>query len=599
MKSEYFYNKLDELFRSGSIQEAENYIIRTMEQVQKENDLPALISLANELGGVFRVTGRLEEAQKVYHVALETIRLLKLEGTEQHGTTLMNLASVHSEGKQASKALDLYEQAAEIFTKKGLAQDYRMAALYNNLSHVYDLLGKADQALHCAEKSLAAVKTLSGQEVELATTYSTLAVRYLNLQEEAKAEEALKEAERIFISLPGKSNVHYAATLNAFGDLRFRQQRYADAVSFFEKALNIITENYGKKSSYAEVSQKNLEKARNLLLQKKASPDVSGLREQNHSLNMRMTGLGLSEAYFDEIGRAMIREQFFQYEKYMAVGLVGEGSECFGFDDEFSESHDFGPGFCIWLPDDIYRAVGAEIQEAYNRLPKTYRNQSRVTTAEGGGRLGVFSINDYYKKYIGAGDIPKDPVEWLFMPETSLATVTNGKVFVDHWGEFSRIRSGLLNFYPQDTLLKKLAARIAMMSQAGQYNYERCMKRGETAAAYLSCGEFIKNTISAVYLLNGSYMPFYKWMFRGMDKLEHLKEIKPMLEQLAAMPDIPQNTTTKADLIESVCMKVRDELKRQGLIFGNDAFLNNHCRDLMSRIEDPRIKGLPVMFDGK
>jgi hypothetical protein len=312
-----------------------------------------------------------------------------------------------------------------------------------------------------------------------------------------------------------------------------------------------------------------------------------------------MTGLGLAEAYYDELGRAMIREQFPEYEKYMAVGLVGEGSECFGFDDELSESHDFGPGFCIWLPDDIYRAAGAQIQEAYNRLPKTYRNQSRQTTAEGGGRVGVFSIDEYYKKYTGAGDLPKDLVEWLFVPETSLATATNGKVFVDHWGEFSRIRSGLLNFYPQDILLKKLAARIAMMAQSGQYNYVRCMKRGETAAAYLSCGEFIKNTISTVYLLNRSYMPFYKWMFRGMDKLDHLKEIKPMLERLAAMPDTPQNTAAKTDVMEAVCITVRDELKRQGLISGNDAFLNNHCRDLMSNINDPRIKGLPVMFDGK
>ena len=84
-----------------------------------------------------------------------------------------------------------------------------------------------------------------------------------------------------------------------------------------------------------------------------------------------------------------------------------------------------------------------------------------------------------------------------------------------------------------------------------------------------------------------------------MGKLERLKEIKPMLEQLAATPDLPEHGERKAELIESVCIKVRDELKHQGLISGTDAFLNSHCRDLMSRINDPRIKGLPVMFDGK
>jgi hypothetical protein len=147
--------------------------------------------------------------------------------------------------------------------------------------------------------------------------------------------------------------------------------------------------------------------------------------------------------------------------------------------------------------------------------------------------------------------------------------------------------------------LKKLAARMAMMSQAGQYNYERCMKRKEYSAAYLSCSEFIKTAISAVYLLNGRYMPFYKWMFRGMDRLERLGDVKPLLEQLAAMPDLPENTLKKVMLIEDVCIKIGNELRKQGIIRGEDAFLNSHCHHVMSLISDEKIRSLPVMFDGK
>jgi hypothetical protein len=194
--------------------------------------------------------------------------------------------------------------------------------------------------------------------------------------------------------------------------------------------------------------------------------------------------------------------------------------------------------------------------------------------------------------------MPSGNVEWLFAPETSFCTVTNGKVFEDYAGEFSRIRSGLLDFYPRDILLKKLAARMAMMSQTGQYNYERCMKRKEQAAAYLSCGEFIRTTVSMVYLLNGRYMPYYKWMFRGMEALPLLRDVKPMLEQLAILPDVPENTKKKVSLIEEICVKIREELENQGFVKGRDPFLNSHCRDVMSQISDPQIKNLPVMFDG-
>lgn len=597
-----FFKELDTLFQTKNIEAAAKFITDAMERVQAENDLPALLAISNELGGIFRVTNRFAEAKKVYGVALETVKLLGLENTEQHGTTILNLASVYAEEKNAQEAIGLYEKAAAIFAGAGLQNDYRMAALYNNMSHAYDLMDNPQKALAYAERSLAIIRSLPGHDVELATSYTTVGTRLLKKAEYDEALKNLKEAERIFLSLPGKRNVHFAATLNSLGDLCYRQGKNADAAGYFERALEIIKENYGENKAYAEVAQ-NLAKVRNTVqgAAVQGTAGIFGMQTETPGLvnNMRMTGLGLSESYFGEYGRKMILEEFPEYRQYMAVGLVGEGSECYGFDDELSEDHDFGPGFCIWLPDHIYGQIGAQMKAAYGRLPKNYRNKYRAETLEGSGRVGVFSIGEFYKKYIGCTDVPKSNVEWLFAPETSLATATNGKVFEDHPGEFTRIRNGLLNYYPRDILLKKLAARMAMMSQTGQYNYERCMKRGEYAAAYLSCSEFVKSAISAVYLLNRKYMPFYKWMFKGMNGLERLKDVKSMLEQLLLIPDTSENTLKKVALIEDICIRVRDELRRQSIINGTDAFLNSHCRDIMALISDPQIRNLPVMFDGK
>ncbi len=67
-----------------------------------------------------------------------------------------------------------------------------------------------------------------------------------------------------------------------------------------------------------------------------------------------MKGLELSRAYYEEYGKPMIDTQLAQYKPYLAAGLVGEGSECLGFDDELSTDHDFGPAFCLWVPEELY-----------------------------------------------------------------------------------------------------------------------------------------------------------------------------------------------------------------------------------------------------
>ena len=137
------------------------------------------------------------------------------------------------------------------------------------------------------------------------------------------------------------------------------------------------------------------------------------------------------------------------------------------------------------------------------------------------------------------------------------------------------------------------------MAQAGQYNYERCMKRGNPAAAYMTCSEFIKASASAVFLLNRKYMPFYKWMFSAMESLTTLSEVKPMLERLAATQDTPENTTGKVQLIEEICILVRRELNHQGISSDTENFLNAHCAPIIQAISDPQIARLPILYDPK
>ena len=252
------------------------------------------------------------------------------------------------------------------------------------------------------------------------------------------------------------------------------------------------------------------------------------------------------------------------------------------------------------------------MRRAYRALPKDfYGFPPRKEEPYGGERVGVLCIDDFYRRQIGRGNGEFTMMEWLQVPETRLATVTNGQVFTDPLGQFTAIREKLLNFYPTDVCLKKMAARAAVMGQSGQYNYARCMRRGETVAASHALNEFVINTISMVFLLNKRYMPYYKWMHRAMLDLPILGQqvgglLKELVENGVSMDawdcEINENAPqalNSADrnvlLIEQICRLVTEELRRQNLSSETNSFITLHGASIMSRIRDPQIRGLHVM----
>lgn len=309
-----------------------------------------------------------------------------------------------------------------------------------------------------------------------------------------------------------------------------------------------------------------------------------------------MKGLQLSKQYYQTYGKPMLEQQFSQYINEIAVGLVGEGSECFGYDDQQSQDHDFFPRFCLFVPEEIYPQIAEPLQRAYDALPQEFIGYSRKNKLTE-GRDGVFGITSFYNRYTNCGAQPKDIIDWIKIPERFLATITNGEVFVDNKGEFTAARENFKRFYPRDAALKKLAARLAMMAQSGQYNYPRMANRSDYGACYLSQGEFVKNALSAIFILNRQYMPFYKWAFQKAKELPYLQSSVQKLERLIALPDGPANTWQKIQLIEDISQDIIQRLKMENLTSSNDSFLEPHAWQIMARIEDPRIKNLHIMAD--
>lgn len=311
-----------------------------------------------------------------------------------------------------------------------------------------------------------------------------------------------------------------------------------------------------------------------------------------------MKGLDLALNFFKEYGEPMLSAQFPEASKYIAVGLVGSGSECYGYDDEISRDHDFEPAFCIFIPDEdiINRKVEFELERAYAKLPKEYCGFKRAPlNPVGGNRHGVIRMGDFYAAKTGSRDGELSVYDWFNIPEHSLLEATNGEVFLDNYGLFTGIREKL-SYYPDDIRLKKIAGNLLLMGQSGQYNYNRLILRNDTAAAQLAVTEFVKSAMNVVFLLNRRYMPYYKWSFCALRKLPILSQLSLDFEFLISSGNDDELAKQKSETIESVCQKIAAELDAQGIARKTTTEMEQMAYAVNDKITDNEIRNLNILY---
>ncbi|NBI09593.1 DUF4037 domain-containing protein [Colidextribacter sp. OB.20] len=316
-----------------------------------------------------------------------------------------------------------------------------------------------------------------------------------------------------------------------------------------------------------------------------------------------MKGLELAQKYYEAYGREMIERVDPSLFARVSVGLCGEGSQCFDFDDEISRDHDFAPGFCVWLSDEDFSRYGHALRRAYDSLPDRFCGFSKESIIAG-NRLGVMTGGSFYRRFTGSPEGPQSNMDWLMTPEAHLASATNGRLFHNQNTAFSMTREKLLAFYPEDVRRKKIAARAAIMAQAGQYNLLRLIRREDKVAASLAFARFAEASISMAHLLNRRYTPFYKWGFYNMRTLPKLGGvIAPLLASLVRIPALigekpaPVVHEEAFQLTEEICAATAEELRAQALSYTPDSFLQGHISEIMEGIKDPQLRAMHPMTD--
>lgn len=308
-----------------------------------------------------------------------------------------------------------------------------------------------------------------------------------------------------------------------------------------------------------------------------------------------MKEIELSEKFYNEAVKPYIAQEFSDYENRIAAGLVGHGSECFGFDDETSKDHDHGTGLCLWIAREDDEKIGFRLMRAYDNLAKEYGVKGVERTYENGFR-GVFVIGDFYRRYTGADGAPSTWQGWLYTDGAYFAEATNGEVFCDDLGEFSKIRNEILQGMPEDVRIKKIASCAFKAAQSGQYNYARCLAHGEEGAAMLALCEFVRNAVELAFLLEKKHCPYYKWQFRAMNGLEKFSELRAPLEYLLTADNDETWRGVKKAMIEDISLALAKEINEQFALEMPTEYLEPFAFALQKRIKNAEIRNLHVVI---
>ncbi len=298
-----------------------------------------------------------------------------------------------------------------------------------------------------------------------------------------------------------------------------------------------------------------------------------------------------SRKFYEDHIAGMIKDRFPEYENRIAVGIAGEGSDCFGYDDHMSRDHDFGTGVCLWITDEDMHKFGNLLSIAYNEIAQQHPGFNLSDRLQ--ERRGVMTIHSFYSNILGI-DCDTDNVkltesDWLSLDHACLATAVNGEVFRDDTGNFSAFRKLLTDYYPDRIWKIRIAEELHKFAAALQVNYARCMTRGDAVAASLCRLQGIEAAMQLFFLMKREYPPYYKWTHRRLTELDGSGKFASLVKDLADTDsdhDAWRGREYNADLLnlgdrtvvlsEKIAAHIVSMMNDAGLISGSDPYLERY-----------------------
>ncbi|MBS1209745.1 MAG: tetratricopeptide repeat protein [Proteobacteria bacterium] len=244
------FQELDGYFQRNEVEKVEPFLLAQLDKAQTASDNTSALTLLNELMGFYRGMSRFQDSIRVADQAVNLLEKMGYKGSIPYATTLLNVATAYRASGQTAKAIELFEEVGRIYVAHKIEDARLIASLYNNLSLAFQESGDHQKAIAALEMALPLIKSLTGSEVEVAVTYTNLALSKMKCDRLPETKADLLDATHLFENQPSL-NPHYSAALAGLGELAYRTQHPQEAIGYYERALAVIEAHYGRNLYYA------------------------------------------------------------------------------------------------------------------------------------------------------------------------------------------------------------------------------------------------------------------------------------------------------------------------------------------------------------
>ena len=233
------YRKIAEAFRKVRDEEiAINYYQKALEIEEKFGQQKDISTVYEDIADTYYNSGDFQNSISSYEKSLT----LKEKSGDKAGASqvLSDIANVYETTYDYKNAIEYYNKSAEI--KDSIQDESGLKDVMDDLGDVYYKQKVLTSSILSYEKTVNIIQKLNMKEA-LGPVYNKLGVAHYEMGNYAEAEKFFKESNKNLVENGNRKEASMA--LNNIGNLLFINNKYGDAITYYERSLT-----YKKEADY-------------------------------------------------------------------------------------------------------------------------------------------------------------------------------------------------------------------------------------------------------------------------------------------------------------------------------------------------------------